>query len=454
MRTRRARNWTIAMLGAAFALTALWGYGQMLSKNAVMMRAESQYGRAFHGLIAHSEVVESKLDQLLVTKSRRQIVAGLDDVRLQAFAAQEDLNQLPITTTPLPNLTVYFGRLKEVAQDLSSKVMAPSGGDLSEEDWRRLEDLRVQARYARDELTQLARVQQSGRMRWLDSERGSEMTYQGGKPHPLTRNLLRVDGGFQRAGRPSRKAEGTEPTVAMIQPRGLTGRIVSPQEALDKARDFLGTEMVRAGSLRYLGEVAGNFPTYHFEGVAAAGQPLHLDLSQRGGFPHWMTAERPVKTRALDEGRATARAREFLRSWGGFPAIFPAMEPASYEEYFNTAVVTLVPEQDGILMYPDSVRVKIALDNGEILAFTAADFLKNHPWEGRTLPEPGFGAEGAPQKVSSRLTVTKVARAVILNDRDQEVLTYEVRGRLGEVEYKVFVNAFDGTEEKIERMRK
>jgi len=467
----------MAALGLAFALSALWGYGQTISKNAVMMRAEGQYGRAFHALIAHSEAIESRLGHLLVSKSRRQMLAALDDVRLQAFAAQEDLNQLPITTVPLSNVTVFLGRLKNTAQDLSSKMMDPSqggadtpagradtpagGGELSEDDWRRLEDLAGQAAYTRDELTRLARLQQSGRMRWLDSERGSEMTYDGGRQHPLIKSLLRIDGGYKRIGRSGaaqrpgvdapdgRAAAGAEPrgVAGGAEPRGLVGRMVSPSEALEKAYAFLGTN-IKPGSARYVGEASGNFRTHHIEAVARAGQPLHLDLSQIGGLPHWMTAERPVKIKTLEEAQATARAGDFLRSWAGFPK----MERVSYEEYFNAAVVTFAPEQDGVIMYPDLVRVKVALDDGEITGFTATDFLKNHAWEGRQLTSPRFSVEEVPKKVSPRLKITQVARAVILNDRDEEVLTYEVRGKSGEAEYKVFVNALDGTEERIEKI--
>ncbi|MGE5589307.1 MAG: germination protein YpeB [Bacillota bacterium] len=432
------RNIWLGLLGVALALVALWGYGQMLQKNRIMQRAESSYQRAFHQLIDHTVNIESDLAHLQVSMDRRQQIADLDRVRLHATSAREELAQLPLTTTRLAKTTAFFGSLMDTADALALKLL--DNQPLNDQDRTKLKELHDSSLYARDELYTVSQVANSGRMRWMDAERLGAYDYTGAVKNPLVENLLRFDGGLK-----------IDPKPASIQVyKAVTGTDVTAQQAADIAARFVG-DLVQPGTLKPAREVAGDVPTFQLEGIAKGGQRLTIQVTRKGGHPLWMLAERIPAQRTLDQNQATARAEDFLKSRAstldGTAQL--TFTPVTYQESQNIALVNLTPKQDDLLLYPDAIRVKVALDNGEILGFQARDFLKNHT--ARQIPEPKLSEQAAVARANPSLQVQSVRKALILNDRDQEVLTWEVRGTLDNQAYQVYINAQDGTEERIEQ---
>jgi len=432
------RNVWLGLLGVGLALVALWGYGQMLQKNRVMQRAEGGYQRAFHQLIDHTVNIESNLAHLQVSMDRRQQIADLDRVRLHATAAREELAQLPLTTVRLGKTTAFFGSLMDTTEALALKLL--DNEQLNDQDRAKLKGMHDSALYARDELYTVSQVANSGRMRWIDAERLGAYDYTGATKNPLVENLLRFDGGLKVDPKP----------VSIPVYKAVTGTDVTAQQAADVAARFVG-DLLQPGTLKPVHEVAGDVPTYQLEGTARGGQPLAIQVTRKGGHPLWMLAQRIPAQRTLDQNQAIARAEEFLKARastldGTTPLAFM---PVTYQESENVALVNLAPREGDVVLYPDTIRVKVALDNGEILGFQARDFLQHHT--ARQLPEPKLTEQEARSKVNPSLQVQNVRKALILNDRNEEVLTWEVRGAMDNHAYQVYVNAQDGREERIEQ---
>jgi spore germination protein len=94
--------------------------------------------------------------------------------------------------------------------------------------------------------------------------------------------------------------------------------------------------------------------------------------------------------------------------------------------------------------------VKVALDDGEILGFTANNYYMNHT--DRDIPDPEISEEEAKEKVNPSVDIQEEFLAVIDNDLGEEVLTYEFLGVLDNETYRIFINAMDGREEQVERL--
>ncbi len=54
------------------------------------------------------------------------------------------------------------------------------------------------------------------------------------------------------------------------------------------------------------------------------------------------------------------------------------MEPNYYLRYDGTVLFNFVYKEQNITIYPDLVKVKVALDNGEIVGFDASTYYLNH----------------------------------------------------------------------------
>ena len=59
----------------------------------------------------------------------------------------------------------------------------------------------------------------------------------------------------------------------------------------------------------------------------------------------------------------------------------------------------------------------------------------------------------ADRKVNPNLKVMDEKKAIILNDLNEEVLCYEFTGVLGNDTFRIYINAEDGTEEKVEKLQ-
>ena len=54
------------------------------------------------------------------------------------------------------------------------------------------------------------------------------------------------------------------------------------------------------------------------------------------------------------------------------------MQDTYYLKEDSTATINYAYEQDGVIVYSDLIKVKIALDNGEIVGFESKIFNESH----------------------------------------------------------------------------
>ncbi len=102
---------------------------------------------------------------------------------------------------------------------------------------------------------------------------------------------------------------------------------------------------------------------------------FYLDLTEKGGHPVYLLQNRDVKKQKISLNEASEKALSFLKKQGFDTESFHLDESAQFD---NIGVFTYVPLQKNVLLYPDSIRMKVALDDGEVVGFSAKDYLTNH----------------------------------------------------------------------------
>ena len=123
------------------------------------------------------------------------------------------------------------------------------------------------------------------------------------------------------------------------------------------------------------------------------------------------------------------------------------MEENYYLKEDNTATINYAFRQDDVTMYPDLIKLKIALDNGEVVGMEARQYLMNHTE--REIPEPAVSMEEARKKVNDDMEVYSSGLAYIPTDYREEIFCYEFRGKLDDRDFIVYINALTGEEEDI-----
>jgi len=121
------------------------------------------------------------------------------------------------------------------------------------------------------------------------------------------------------------------------------------------------------------------------------------------------------------------------------------------ETYFikqgNVVTVNYAYNDNGVIVYPDLIKVKIALDNGEILGIETTGYLNSH--KEREVTEPQITLEEAKAKINDKLEIMSENMAIIPTEWKTELVCYEFKGKVEEKEFLVYINAETGKEEDI-----
>jgi spore germination protein len=127
------------------------------------------------------------------------------------------------------------------------------------------------------------------------------------------------------------------------------------------------------------------------------------------------------------------------------------MELVDSTQYDTVGVFEYVYKQDDVRIYPDSILIGVALDNGDVVSYESKGYIINHK-ENRDIAQPKLSREEAQTKVNPKVKIMEEHIGVIKNNINEEVLCYEFLGVLDDDTYRIFINAEDGQEEKVERL--
>ena len=228
--------------------------------------------------------------------------------------------------------------------------------------------------------------------------------------------------------------------IAGRRPKMLEGKpFVTQEEAREAAARFMGLKpeiftLASAG--------AGRVPTWGFSATVDGGE-LYVEVTQRGGVVTELMNARPVGKAELSAAEAVRLASDFLEEQG-----YADMAATYYIARDNILTINFAAVQNGVICYPDLVKVSVALDNGRLVGFENQGYLMNHTV--RSLPAPAVSLARAQLVVDPALKILAHQMALIPTGGENEVFCHEFKCELDDGRhYIVYVNAQTGNEEKI-----
>jgi germination protein YpeB len=229
-----------------------------------------------------------------------------------------------------------------------------------------------------------------------------------------------------------------------MQPLGLTGGPVTLDQAGAIAGRFADLAGATASPAVLANEVQGKIPSYSLQ-LRPGAQPadtITVDVSKQGGQVVSLLNPRAVSTAKLSDQQALTAGENFLNSRGliGFVPTYSLRRQ-------NIATISFVYMQDRVVIYPDQVKLQVALDNGQVLGYEALGYLTAH--HRRVIAAPVISAAEARSRLSPRIQALSERLALIPTSSKGEVLTYEFKTRLGNNVFLVYINAQNGEEEQI-----
>ena len=123
------------------------------------------------------------------------------------------------------------------------------------------------------------------------------------------------------------------------------------------------------------------------------------------------------------------------------------MRPTYHMNEGNSVIVNYAYYENDIIYYPDLIKVKVALDNGEVIGIEANGYLYNHHQRGNDYEL--ITIDEARGKVNPSIQIQSEQKAMIPTDWKTEVLCYEFKGTMNDKNILVYINAQNGKEENI-----
>lgn len=146
-----------------------------------------------------------------------------------------------------------------------------------------------------------------------------------------------------------------------------------------------------------------------------------------------MTIPRGVNQKNLSVEEGLYKAQEFLQEEG-----FKNMEPNYNLRYDGTVLYNFVYTQEDVTIYPDLIKVKVALDTGEIVAFDASAYYLDH--QDRNLNQISMTEAEARKQVKTDFAIDSVRLALIPKGKN-EVQCFEFKGKYDENDFILYINA-------------
>lgn len=425
--------------GALVLVLALVAYNQYNDKMFYYKYLDGQYQKSFYELVDHVQNVQTNLAKLKVAQSPTQNVNLLSDVWRQAYAAQNNISSLPIDTLGVMKINKYLNQVADYSYSLSKKQAA--GTELSKEDISNLKKLQSNAKSLTQDLDKLRNDVATNALSVssLRSRGGTNLADNATKDI-LSANIGSVE--KQAMNTPKLIYDGPfSSDLESPKTKGLTGINVSEATAKKAAIDFLGMNLK---SLNSISASNALFPAYGFMGARDnnASNNIYMSVSKKGAHVIWMMDQRPINSTKLTVSQAKRYADKYLGDKG-----FNNMTLSYYEKVDNSAIFNYIYEQNGVIVYPDLVKIKVALDNGQVVAFDAKGYYTNHVT--RDIKAPKLTLAEARTKVSKNMSIQSQKLALIPLENKVEVLAYEYKGTSDGDTFYVYIDADTGKEIRV-----
>ncbi|MBM7651461.1 germination protein YpeB [Neobacillus cucumis] len=437
------RGILIGVLALGIAGTAYWGYQEHQEKNAVLINAENNYQRAFHNLAYRMDLLHEKIGATLAMNSKESLSPSLVEVWRLTSQAHGDVGQLPLTLLPFNKTEEFLANIgnfsyRTAVRDLSKEP-------LTDKEYQTLQTLYKRSGDIQNELRNVQHLILKNNLRWMDVE----MALASGKEN--TDNTI-IDG-FKTVEKTVTSYDETDlgPTFTNLQTKDenfnkIKGKTISRQEAINIAKKYIKFN----GNANVKVTDNGKGSDFGFYSVVIenekANQEASMDITKKAGHPIWFINNRDINKQVLSLNDANNKASAFLRETG-----FKNLELFESTQYDHVGVFNFVTNINGVRIYPESVKVKVALDNGDIIGVSSEEYLKSY--QTRTIEKPTLTLEQARAKVNPKLKVMEHRQAMIVNDLNQDVLCYEFLGTMGDDTYRIFINAKTGVEEEVDKLK-
>lgn len=401
--------------------------------------SENYYNESFVNLVNYMNNIESFLAKVQISKSSNIATENLMQIWKEANLASVYISKIPNSEDDLESISKFLNQVSDYSYALSKKTI--EGEDLTENDLKNIKDIHNKSKDIEETLNQMNEELNNGTIKWSDFEKKSTEYAQSVDSFNIFTNLdtnlkeyegLIYDGAYSNH-------------VNKENKRGLTGNDISEEDAKGRVRGFFKDKNIE--NIYCNGYIKNaEIPYYNFDVKFHDDErEVNISVSKKGG--HIIEFNSNYKTdnnkkELIDVNEAKQNAKKFLEDHK-----FTSMKETYYINQNNILTINYAYLDNGIICYPDLIKVKVSLEDGVILGMEAYGYLNSH-YE-REAKEKKISIEEAREKLNSNIEIISEGEAIIPTEWKTELHVYEFKGKVDDLEFLVYINVETGKEEDI-----
>lgn len=427
----------------AIAIVATIAYYAYQTTRKYRTATENQYNMSFFELVDYVQNVETYLAKALISTTPEHGAETLTNVWREASMAQSYLSQLPISSNELENTSKFLNQVSDYSYSLSRKNI--SGEKLTEEDLKNIKDLHTYSVELENTLNQLSTDLNDGRIKW------GELTTEGTKAFATQVSTITSDS-FSSLEENFHEYAGLiydgafSEHLTSTEKKGLTGDDIDEERAKQIVTEFYGSDKIEEIKSNGFTENA-EIQSYDFNVKMKDKNTANISVSKKGGHIIFANCNKTVNAETISQERADEIGKDFLDKHG-----YSNMKETYYLKQNGIVTINYAYSQttangEQVVIYPDLIKLKIALDDGSVLGIETSGYLNSH-YE-RTIQENIISKEKAKEVLNKDLQIESENLAIIPTEWQTEVVCWEFKGKVDDNEFLVYINAETGKEEDI-----
>lgn len=424
IRVRLYASVLILVLFSAFVINA-----QKASELSRQLNADAE--RSLSTLEACMSSINTNLTKGLYANTTPMLSSMAISLTRDAASAKNSLSALPLSDTQLDNMLKFLSQVGAFVSTLDRKLSL--GEPITSEERNQLKQLIDVSQKLLSELDTITQGVEDGSVSFKQA--GSTL-------QKSADQSVQIDSAFGDAEQtltdyPTLIYDGPFSDHILNQtPKMLEGKTdVSKEKALEIASDFIGIDK---STLRFDSETNGVIETYNF-----FVDSINISVCKKGGAVLYLLGSSSAGESVISPEQAVENAKNFLSAKG-----YKNMKESYYSTQDGICTVNFAYENEGVICYPDLIKLSVSLETGNIISFDARGYIMNHT--DRPPVQSKISADEAKMSVSDYLTVMSSRLAVIPTDYQAEKTAYEFHCKTpDEQEVLVYIDVLTAKEDDI-----
>ena len=191
--------------------------------------------------------------------------------------------------------------------------------------------------------------------------------------------------------------------------------------------------------LKYAGEEYQNqLPAYKFEIILGENEPFCVYITKQGGFIITLGCIKYSLVN-LVENNCIKAVEQYIQNTG-----IDDVEAVWSTTLQDETIVNLAPVKEGVIIYPDLIKVRVNCKTGTLKSIEARPYLYEYTGEVKNSLKPSLTFEEVKKKIDESFKVLSHRLAIILHPDKVACLTYEIKTEKDGFIYYYYIDANTG----------